>query len=171
MIPNFTRIVCPGTLDHAMFAKIEYTDGKLSISGAIGPKRNGDAYGSCGQFIMCFKEYDWRGHTTLADIAPNKNWTPELVKEFFDIWGRWHLNDMRAGSPDQEEFLRNNPINDALDHYTKACKALADAGLNPDPNYGNYKYGSQWLKEPVPDEILQKLMNLPTNLPYSPAWV
>lgn len=85
-----------------MFAKIEYSkDGRLSIMGVIGPLRNGDARGSSGQIVMSFKEYDERGHMSLADVTPAPGWTPELVRQFFDAWDRWHLNDMRAGCEHQ----------------------------------------------------------------------
>lgn len=33
------------------FCEITYEDGNLSICGVIGPKRNGDCYGSCGQCV------------------------------------------------------------------------------------------------------------------------
>src|ERR1043165_2726339 len=88
-----------------VFCKIEIkADGdfvSLSISGVEGPKSDGDAKGSSGQIIMSYKEYDNRGHTTLDAIKPARGWSPELIKQFFDIWDRWHLNDMRAGCEHQ----------------------------------------------------------------------
>lgn len=67
------------------YCRISYEKGRLSISGVIGPKSNGDCYGSAGQ---CQDE--------IRDGEPNKaeGWTPELVTAFCDIWDRWHLNDM-----------------------------------------------------------------------------
>lgn len=84
-----------------VFAKIEFKDGKLSISGTVGPMSNGDAHGSSGQFIMSFKEYDDRGHDTLANIEPAPGWDVASIKRFFDAWDTWHLNDMRAGCEHQ----------------------------------------------------------------------
>lgn len=37
--------------DAKAYAKIEYENGKLSICGVVGPKRNGDCTGSAGQCV------------------------------------------------------------------------------------------------------------------------
>jgi hypothetical protein len=94
------------TADGSLFAKIEFNNGKLSISGVVGPKSNGDARGSCGQVIMSFKEYDKRGYlsieTAFREFAPG--WSLETARKFFDLWDRWHLNDMRAGCEHQRDW-------------------------------------------------------------------
>lgn len=66
------------------FAKIEFINEKLSISGVIGPTQNGDASGSCGQ---CIDE--------IKSGRPVDGWTEEMLQTFCDLWERWHLNDMR----------------------------------------------------------------------------
>lgn len=135
----------------------------LSITGVIGPTRDGNCKGSCGQIIMS----DWG----IRTYAPG--WTPELEAKFREVWEAWHLNDMNAGSPAQRAYLKANPITDRLNYYAKACEALEAAGLNPDPNYLHngkpYKYGSAWLKERVPEEVLQFLASLP-DTDIQPAW-
>jgi hypothetical protein len=150
-----------------VFVKVEFTDGKLSITGVHGPMRNGNSYGSAGQIIMGFKEYDFRGYHTLADLVPEQSWDAAMIRKLFDVWDRWHCNDMKAGTPAQEAYLRANPVNDALNHYDKACQALTAAGLNPDNGYG---YGSQWLREDVPADVLEWLQSLPATT-RTPAWV
>src|SRR5688500_13625822 len=105
----FTKIVHIGRVPdgypkapRSMFAKIEFTkDGRLSISGVVSPKANGDAHGSSGQFIMSFREYGEHGHMGLADIEPAPGWDADTVRRFFDAWDTWHLNDMRANCPHQ----------------------------------------------------------------------
>lgn len=72
--------------DAQAYAKIEYVDGRLSICGVIGPKRNGDCKGSAGQ---CVDEI--RKGRTIAESG----WTEEMLQKFCDIWDEWHLNDMR----------------------------------------------------------------------------
>lgn len=67
-----------------VFCKIELLEGKLSITGVVGPKSNGNCYGSCGQ---CSDE--------VRTGTPTKNWTDEMLQKFCDIWDEWHLNDMR----------------------------------------------------------------------------
>ena len=122
-------------------------DGRLSIAGVAGPKRNGDATGSCGQ---C-REY-------LDDLT---NTRPGLdIAELARIWDRWHLNDMRAGSPAQEAWLRDNGRRGH--DYSDTCARLAEAGLNPDPTTG-YRYGSAWLSEPLPDDVVAFIDALPDN--------
>lgn len=66
------------------YAKIEYTDGRLSISGVVAPRQNGNCFGSAGQ---CSEE--------IRIGTPIGEWTEEMLKKFCDIWDRWHLNDAR----------------------------------------------------------------------------
>ena len=75
------------------YAKIEFVDGKLSISGVIGPMRNGNCKGSAGQ---CVDE--------IRKGEPTDGWTKDMVKMFCDIWDEWHLNDMRPYCPHQKEL-------------------------------------------------------------------
>lgn len=93
-----------------VFYKIEIKDGNLSISGVIGPKSNGDAWGGCGQINMDFEhrnpaDNDKREPNPIkADsftFAPG--WDKEKWFNFLDIWGKWHLNNMRAGCVHQRE--------------------------------------------------------------------
>jgi hypothetical protein len=85
-----------------VYCRIELSNnGRLSISGVEGPMPSGNCRGSCGQLIMSYKEYDTRGYKSVADIKPAPGWNAETIKRFFDIWDRWHLNDMRAGCEHQ----------------------------------------------------------------------
>lgn len=142
------------------FVKIQWDGKRLSITGVEGPKSNGDCSGACGQIVM----HEWN----LQLI--NDEWEPEMVKRLRDLWNRWHLNDMRAGSASQEKYLRNNPIIVTYPetHYEKACKVLADANLNPDEN--GYKYGTKWIFEEVPNHIIEELFTFPASK-IKPAWV
>lgn len=91
---NFKKIINPCTNEVYIyngkerrvnsFCKIEYQDGKLSITGVIGPKSNGNCWGSCGQ---CVDE--------IRKGEPTKEWSFEMLQKFCDIWDEWHLNDMR----------------------------------------------------------------------------
>lgn len=96
---------------------------------------------------------------TVAALFPHD----KKAQRMLAIWERWHLNDMKAGSPAQEEFLRANPVSFKYPetHYDKAGEALAAAGLNPDPNYLHngepYKYGHAWIKENLPAEVVAEI--------------
>ena len=96
----FERILNPGTVEEhthggilahvPMFVKVKYSDdGRLSITGVVGPKSNGDAWGSCGQCT-----------DSLDRVRPGLGWGGK-VGELRAIWDRWHLNDMRAGCEHQ----------------------------------------------------------------------
>jgi hypothetical protein len=83
------------------------------------------------------------------------------------IWRDWHLNDMTAGSPAQEAWLKANPVSAVYpeSHFTKAREALARAGLNPDPSYMHnreqpYSYGSAWLKRDIPADVVAEIEDL-----------
>lgn len=76
------------------FCKIEFSaDGRLSISGVIGPMRNGDCKGSAGQ---CVNE--------IRAGEPTEGWTADMLQKFCDIWDEWHLNDMRPYCQHQKEL-------------------------------------------------------------------
>lgn len=139
-----------------VFCSIKFENDRLSITGVEGPRRRGDCRGGCGQIIMD----EWE----IEEYAPG--FDAEVEAEFRRVWKRWHLNDMRAGTPAQEEWLRRNPV-DRLNHYENACKALEQAGLNPD---NGYRYGTKWLFEKVPDEVIAWLEGLPVS-DLTPAWV
>jgi hypothetical protein len=140
-----------------VFCHITFKEGRLSITGVEGPKANGGARGGCGQIIMSGWDI-----TTYA-----KGWDAELEAKFIAVWERWHLNDMKAGTPAQEQFLRDTPIGPCASHYLAALAALTAAGLNPD---NGYKYGSAWLREEVPEDVIAFLVALPVTR-INPAWV
>lgn len=74
------------------------------------------------------------------------------VERLCDIWERWHLNGMRAGTRAQTDALESYPTTGR--EFGKVKAYLAGCGLDPD---NGYSYGSQWLFEPVPVEVLQEL--------------
>jgi len=96
---------------------------------------------------------------TIAEAFGNR---PKLAR-IVELWRRWHLNHLRAGSAAQEAWLRANPLDPASyaypkSHYEVAGAALAAAGLNPDAD--GYKYGTAWKREEVPAEVLGELRAL-----------
>jgi hypothetical protein len=146
---------CP---DGDVYCKIELTNGKLSISGVIGPMANGNCRGSAGQIIMS----DWG----ITEYAPG--WSPEAEKWFRDAWDRWHLNDMKAGTPAQEAELRKHEFPGyPVSHYDWSREVLTKAGLQPD---NGYSYGSKWLREEVPKFVVDFLESLPVA-DRKPVWV
>lgn len=163
-ISAINKVVNPGRVmvgrqNANVFCRIKISyNGRLSITGVVGPLRSGKCRGSCGQIA-----------DELVDptLKLNKGWNPELVKSFLGVWERWHLNDMRAGTPAQEDFLR--PL--GLSGYGDMCEALKEAGLYTVEHEGMpYRYGQGWLKEELPPHIRAFLASLPDSK-ITPAWV
>ena len=99
-IQPFKKVLRPGTAkDGDVFVKVEYDlteDGdaerrkpRLSLSGVVGPYRNGNAEGGCGQI----------NPVAMDRLAPG--WTPAMLDRLWGTWKRWHLNDMRASCEHQ----------------------------------------------------------------------
>lgn len=115
---------------------------ELSIVGEI----NTQTYGQCYDSIRELVENHGSGHR-------DKN---EILK-LLDIWDRWHLNAMRAGTPRQaaiiRPWLKRNPNKD----YTEQCDYLYRHGLLIE---NGYKYGTAWLYEPLPDDVITFISGL-----------
>ena len=160
---NFQKVVRLGVLRDPqcnVYCKIEYTNGRLSIMGVEGPTRNGNAVGGCGQLSL--------SATDISEPAPG--WSTERIAQFLDVWEKWHLNDMRAGSPAQRAHLATLQYpgySATRSHYEWACDELRAVGLHPD---AGYLYGSSWLREDVPDDVVAFLFALP-DTDIQPAWV
>ena len=111
------------------------------------------------------------------------------IKSLFDIWGKWHLNDMQAGCEHQRAQKWNErPIDPSkpTTAYGKFFPGQKQDSWNmlawiyptehpeglltkPCPICG-YKYGTAWLKEEVPAQVLATLAELP-DTDITPAWV
>lgn len=121
---------------------LEINNGRLSISGVVyegarllKSERNLISAGQC-----------------LDDA---KELLPERLVQ---IWEYWHLNDMRAGTFAQEQALKEVKDSfDRLDWYTQACAYLESIGLLYD---NGYKYGSAWLTEELPEDVIEYVKNL-----------
>lgn len=159
-IESFRKVLMLGTHENGrVFVRVEWNGTRLSVSGVVGPKANGDCRGSAGQCIDSLRD----------EIAFDPQWSRETANELVELWDRWHLNDMRAGSPAQEAHLRGgNYITGerpmfAVDRFDWTKEELRRAGLNPDPNHNDYRYGSAWLSEDVPDDVLERFKAFPES--------
>lgn len=138
-----------------IYCRIEFTDGELSIMGVIGPTRNGDAQ-CCGQIQDTIREY-------IADGAyvPAEGWTQALAMDFVEIWNRWHLNRMNAGTPAQMGILRAAGL---PRNYETACNTLRRVGMLEVMRDGKpYRYGQAWIFEEVPAYVIAFLDSLPDS--------
>ena len=82
-------------------------------------------------------------HDEVQEIIPAR---------LYEIWKRWHLNDMRPGTFVQEEILRQAKASGVeINNYDEACNYLQRFDAYVDEGY---KYGSRWLKEELPQEVI-----------------
>lgn len=98
------------------------------------------------------------GHSG-GQIQDNIKPANEEQKRLLEIWDKWHLNDLHAGTEKQENALRewrkkHKKEGWAYDEevkYLKSIKLYTDKG---------YKYGTSWLKRELPHELETELKSL-----------
>ena len=218
---------------HRVFCEIKIEQEEkglvLSIHGVVGPKPNGDCWGSCGQMYESIAEID-----SFA-----KGWDKKKAERFVAIWKRWHLNDMhpecqhqkgwpfekvltvqsyttggsdkfryleakrkimKLGTRQEKDFQETEAAwratvigTDDADNIAK-CERLVQRGLlrrwkteektagwvypsqHPEGLFTKacpvcgYRYGTAWLFEEIPEEIIAELEALPETT-VTPAWV
>jgi len=83
-----------------------------------------------------------------------------LFKTIKELWRKHHLNDMHAGTPEQEAFLKAHEGKHYWDY--NACKiVLSDADLLVVEHEGKpYQYGTGWLYRPIPDDDLNQIKRI-----------
>lgn len=138
-----------GTASNSVEIEYSLKDGRFSASGNIWMSSRKDIL-SGGQNLE-----------EIADMFPDH----DLVQRIVKVWKKWHLNDMKAGSPKQEEFLANlNLPNNGNFHETAKAK-LKDAGLDPDESFLHYnkpyEYGSAWITIDLPDAVVAEIESWP----------
>lgn len=112
------------------------------MAGGIWNPRETDYY-CCGQVVDEVARY-------FPDDAK--------LQRMLAVWREWHLNNMKAGTPAQEAFLKTRTYPRSGDYLTWACETLRAAGLEPDQHEGKpYRYGSAWLKAELPPEIVAEI--------------
>jgi hypothetical protein len=162
----FTKIVRVGTVPVGarkaqLYCKVEWRNERLSFSGVVGPKSNGDASGGCGQVDMEFAHRDpfdndrRYGHLVEpGEIGFAPGWDAEKWLDFLDLWKRWHLNDMRAECEHQRAHGWTYDT-----HRGRQCPVCG------------YEIGTAWLAERVPTEVLSILKAEYPDTDRQPAWV
>lgn len=114
---------------------IKYDNGRLSIQGS----------------------YD-KSYGQICDLI-EKDFNDPDIKLFCYYWRKWHLNDMRAGLPIQNDLL-NAVYGDKWPQYGEQCETLKKAGLY---EVDGYEHGHKWLKEEVPYYVIGWLSTFRVN--------
>jgi hypothetical protein len=187
------KIINPGKVPvrgleqkHNMFIKIEIENGKLSISGVIGPRHDGNAYGGCGQIDMeflhptCHQDDDDPRTTNPIrpdEIVFSEEWDKNKWGHLLNVWSKWHLNDLRAGCEHQEQEKWNKIKLDDSKPLTQDNMAIWKTPdehprglLTSSCRYCGYKYGTSWRMEQLPQDVINFLESLPETK-IKPAWV
>ena len=121
---------------------------ELTICGEI-KNGNGGGFYSGGQNI-----------SEVVSYYPTKR-----LQRIQEIWERYHLNGMKAGTSKQKEVLdahkktlsKKEREEFNQDHYANCLKVLEAAGLKEDRGY---TYGSAWLIEEIPADIIEEIKAL-----------
>jgi len=79
-----------------------------------------------------------------------------VMIEIVRLWKLYHLNDMKAGDKEQEKAVKEYTKNNSYD-YEKVCEYLESKNLLV---HNGYRYGTEWLKEEIPQEDLEKIKEL-----------
>lgn len=136
----FTRITSPGTTDAGrLFVTVRFDGRRLSITGVEGPRANGDCV-------------EWGRTGIRRSLKLAQGWDLKMVEQLRAVWDEWHLNDMRAGCSHQRAAK--------WDPQTSVGKPCPECG---------YRYGSAWLFEEVPADVLEFLRGLPDASEDLPA--
>jgi hypothetical protein len=134
-----------------VFCKIEIKDGNLSITGVIGPRKSGTAP-SCGQIYGEFIGAE------KYDIKLEKGWNNIIWEHFLSVWEKWHLNDLRPACEHQRKLgWKYNEHHDKNTFRGEPCPVCG------------YEIGSKWLKEELPQHVIDFLNNL-EETKVQPAW-
>ena len=122
---------------------------ELSICGNIWNSRHTD--------IVC-------GGQCIDEIA--KYIKTPLMQKIETIWKRWHLNGMKAGTPEQEVAVKKYRAEHGRRYdYTELCEYLKQIGLYEVEFTGKtvgrmydhepYKYGHAWIIEDLPEWVVK----------------
>lgn len=124
----------------------------FTCSAAITPYNARDSI-ICGQCLDTIKNYtSLKGDQTFSVI--------------YDLWKKYHLNDLHAGTPNQEAAIREAIANGTLKDYdyTQVVSYLKSIGLYRDESYQYngeaYAYGTGWLYEAIPDNDIATIKKI-----------
>lgn len=103
---------------------------------------------------------DISGGQNLDEIAKMFPQNKDL-QELVSYWKEYHLNDMEAGTIRQtkaiDEWLSKGNRYD----YSKALEYLKSIDLDEDRGYS---YGSKWLYQPIPKNVVERIVELTNKL-------
>lgn len=126
-------------------------------------KNHGKLAFSCSCAIWNASRTDWlmggQCLEELLDLARRAKWSREslsLLSEIVSLWKKYHLNDMHAGTPEQEAALKG-----FVGGYDERCEHLKQLGLYEVQHEGKpYRYGTAWIHQEIPACDIARIWNL-----------
>jgi len=79
---------------------------------------------------------------------------PARVRRVIELWERWHLNDLKAGTREQAAAIAHSFDDENRYTFDLACEYLRNAELYKDRGY---HYGCEWLVELLPQEVVDEI--------------
>lgn len=149
---GYTDYETPGKKVNAVGVEISLKDGKYfsAMAWILDSKRRDHLIGG-----QCFDSINYN----CPDIKANPIW-----QKIYRLWKLYHLNDMHAGTIEQEEALdkwASESVENTIADYDKSCEYLKSIGLyEVDYNGKPYRYGSAWLKRDIPEDDLNQIKEL-----------
>lgn len=83
---------------------------------------------------------------------------PSKIKLLTELWEKYHLNDLHAGTPEQEDYLHSIGITAFANNYEKCCEELKKVNLYECEWKGKKSYfGGSWFHWDIPAEDIEKI--------------
>ena len=100
--------------------------------------------------------------SSCGQIFNSINPRTKTQKRLIELWNKYHLNGMNAGTIEQEKLLKKCKSND----YDKQVEYLKKHKLYTVTleDGTKYKYGTSWLYRPLPNNFKEELTQLLKNI-------
>lgn len=146
------------------FGKIDYNNighkiNPVEVEIRFEETENGYVFRASGTIYNQTKTDCWCAGQCLDTISKYLD-TPEF-NAIYRLWKLYHLNDMHAGTREQEEAVDAWKAKGNGYDYTEVCEYLESIGLYEVEHNGRpYKYGHAWLFWPIPENDLEEIKSL-----------
>lgn len=86
---------------------------------------------------------------------------PKLYAEILELWKKYHLNGMHAGTEEQEDAIEEWKAEGNKYDYSEVCCMLKERGLYEVEIDGEpYQYGHGWLYREIPENTLNRIRKI-----------
>lgn len=79
----------------------------------------------------------------------------DLIYKVAQWWKLYHLNNMHAGTPEQENALLSVGLKEFANKYEECCEYLKKIGLLV---VRGHKFGCKWLMQEIPADIQKDIL-------------